>query len=320
MSEKQTGFVFVTTNTVTGPFYIGCHTDSVGMTRGPKAQKGAYIGYSTTLRAAFREYGPDAFEKKIVYEGPDFYDEKERLLAGAFEHAPELLYNKRVFNRRWTNEQRAKQREILSRPVEVKTTKTCDDVISRGKVLAQQYRARMAAKSLSKSTPVAKQNGYAFVTTNTITGMMYIGCHVDSPGMTIGAFENRESKGRYLGRNPHLQSDMKKYGRGAFEKVIVYEGPDYYDVKELLLADVFDQHPELLYNMTLRSRRWTEEKRERQRKILKGNKNLSDAILRSHKEKQWAESTIRTLQDKVDRIEKGQALLNRKRKPKPTSG
>lgn len=64
------GYVYKYTNKINGNWYIGSHN----------GKKKNYSGSGTTWNYAKNKYGLSSFEKTILYEGPNYREEEERIL------------------------------------------------------------------------------------------------------------------------------------------------------------------------------------------------------------------------------------------------
>ena len=81
--KKPLGYVYMTTNTLNGKYYIGSHVGS-----NPN-----YMGSGTALKLAFAKYGLDSFAKEVLYYCDDFQQHEEALLVAIDAAEDPQMYN-----------------------------------------------------------------------------------------------------------------------------------------------------------------------------------------------------------------------------------
>lgn len=69
--ETNNGFVYKWTNKVNKKWYIGSHNGSIN---------DGYTASGKIIQDAFLKYGVNSFSREILYEGPNFRQEEERIL------------------------------------------------------------------------------------------------------------------------------------------------------------------------------------------------------------------------------------------------
>ena len=81
--KKPLGYVYMTTNTLNGKYYIGSHAGS-----NPN-----YMGSGTALKRAFAKYGIEYFTKEVLYYCDDFKEHEEALLIAIDAAGDPNMYN-----------------------------------------------------------------------------------------------------------------------------------------------------------------------------------------------------------------------------------
>ena len=81
--KKPLGYVYMTTNTLNGKYYIGSHAGS-----NPN-----YMGSGTALKLAFAKYGIEYFTKEVLYYCDDFKEHEEALLIAIDAAGDPNMYN-----------------------------------------------------------------------------------------------------------------------------------------------------------------------------------------------------------------------------------
>ena len=81
--KKPLGYVYMTTNTLNGKYYIGSHAGS-----NPN-----YMGSGTALKRAFAKYGIEYFTKEVLYYCDDFKEHEEALLIAIDAAKDPQMYN-----------------------------------------------------------------------------------------------------------------------------------------------------------------------------------------------------------------------------------
>ena len=84
MKIAPEGFVYRWTNRTNGRWYIGSHAGT---------PEDGYVGSGKAFRLALRKYGFESFERELLYSGPDFKGEEERILIELNAALDTLSYN-----------------------------------------------------------------------------------------------------------------------------------------------------------------------------------------------------------------------------------
>ena len=156
--KKPLGYVYMTTNTLNGKYYIGSHVGS-----NPN-----YMGSGTALKLAFAKYGLDSFAKEVLYYCDDFQEHEEALLIAIDAAGDPNMYN--LINsgtggslgRNYSSETLAKMRAAhLGKTVTAETRAKLSVAHSGhlnhryGKTHTAETRAKMSVAQLGK-TPTAE--------------------------------------------------------------------------------------------------------------------------------------------------------------------
>jgi group I intron endonuclease len=80
------GFVYRWTNKINGRWYLGSHGGSLG---------DGYIGSGKVFRLALQKYGLTNFNREILYQGEDFYQQETALLQELDAESDPLSYNRK---------------------------------------------------------------------------------------------------------------------------------------------------------------------------------------------------------------------------------
>lgn len=82
--DLSQGFVYVWTNQINGKMYVGSHNGKHYKT---------YVGSGLQFQRAYKKYGAHCFKREILYAGPNFRVEEEKLLKELNAANSPLFYN-----------------------------------------------------------------------------------------------------------------------------------------------------------------------------------------------------------------------------------